>query len=78
MATETMLLILLCLCLAPLPGSSKDSTFTFRLPPGRTECFYEYINQGALLEVEYQVREAIKFEVGVIQVITCLVSISCR
>ena len=43
------------LLLLPLPSLSRDSTFTFHLRPGRIECFYEYVHEGALLEVEYQV-----------------------
>ena len=49
------LLSVLLFVLAPLSALSRDFTFTFRLPAGRTECFYEYVHQGALLEVEYQV-----------------------
>ena len=44
------------LLLALLAGSTaRDFTFTFELPPGRSECFYDYIHEGAFLEIEYQV-----------------------
>ena len=35
---------------------ARDFTFTFRIDPGRSECFYDYIHEGAFLEIEYQVR----------------------
>uniref|UniRef100_A0A8C8S385 Transmembrane p24 trafficking protein 5 n=1 Tax=Pelusios castaneus TaxID=367368 RepID=A0A8C8S385_9SAUR len=34
---------------------SLDSDFTFTLPAGRKECFFQPMQQGASLEVEYQV-----------------------
>jgi len=34
---------------------SRDVTFTLEVKSGTKECFYEYINEGAFLEVEYQV-----------------------
>ena len=37
--------------------SARDFTFTFRIAAGRSECFYDYINKGAFLEIEYQVRD---------------------
>ena len=35
--------------------AARDSTFTIRLASGKSDCFYEYIHEGAFLEVEYQV-----------------------
>lgn len=35
--------------------TARDFTFTIRLAAGKSECFYEYIHEGALMEVEYQV-----------------------
>lgn len=32
-----------------------DSDFTFTLPPGRKECFYQTMKKDASLEIEYQV-----------------------
>ncbi|KAL5479512.1 hypothetical protein EMCRGX_G023039 [Ephydatia muelleri] len=34
---------------------ARDFTYTFQVPAGKTECFYEYVHQGAYLEIEYQV-----------------------
>lgn len=43
-----------------LPGTtsftpSLDSDFTFTLPAGQKECFYQPMPQKASLEIEYQV-----------------------
>lgn len=35
--------------------SARDVTFTFNVPAGKAECFYDYIHEGAFLEIEYQV-----------------------
>ena len=35
--------------------SARDFTFTFKLGAGKSECFYDYIHEGAFLEVEFQV-----------------------
>ena len=37
---------------------ARDYTFTFLLLPGKSECFYDKANGGALLELEYQVSQA--------------------
>ena len=39
--------------------SARDFTFTFKVAPGRSECFYDYIYEGAFLEIEYQVRTSL-------------------
>lgn len=59
-------LLLLLGCLAPLlspPGAAEfspslDSDFTFTLPAGRKECFYQPMRKEASLELEYQVGRA--------------------
>lgn len=42
---------------APAFVSSLDSDFTFTLPAGRKECFFQPMQNEASLEIEYQVRE---------------------
>ena len=34
---------------------ARDYTFTVKLKSGTSECFYDYIHEGAFLEIEYQV-----------------------
>lgn len=36
-------------------SQSLDSDFTFTLPAGRKECFYQTMKKDASLEIEYQV-----------------------
>lgn len=36
-------------------GQSQDSEFTFLLPAGRSECFYQTALKNGTMEVEYQV-----------------------
>ncbi|XP_063795942.1 transmembrane emp24 domain-containing protein 5 [Pseudophryne corroboree] len=36
-------------------SQSVDNDFTFTLPSGRRECFFQPMRQGATLEIEYQV-----------------------
>lgn len=36
-------------------SQSLDNDFTFTLPPGRKECFYQTMKKHASLEIEYQV-----------------------
>ncbi len=36
-------------------SDARDFTFTLKLGAGRSECFYDYIHEGAFLEIEYQV-----------------------
>lgn len=36
-------------------SQSLDSDFTFTLPAGRKECFYQTMKKEASLEIEYQV-----------------------
>lgn len=39
-------------------SQSLDSDFTFTLPPGRKECFFQTMRKDASLEIEYQVRDS--------------------
>ena len=52
-----VLLLLNALVVALLCSDTyaRDYTFTFLLMPGKVECFHDSINEGALLELEYQV-----------------------
>lgn len=38
-------------------GQNKDTEFTFLLPPGATECFFQTTPKNGSMEVEYQVNE---------------------
>lgn len=40
-------------------SQSVDSDFTFTLPAGRKECFYQTMKKDASLEIEYQVKHSI-------------------
>ncbi|XP_066478938.1 transmembrane emp24 domain-containing protein 5 isoform X2 [Tiliqua scincoides] len=58
----------LLLLLLPPPGASgfaiaPDSDFTFTLPPGRKECFFQPMQSDASLEIEYQVLDGAGFDV---------------
>ncbi|XP_030310643.1 transmembrane emp24 domain-containing protein 5 [Calypte anna] len=59
--SRLLLLALGCLALLlPPPGTAEfspslDSDFTFTLPAGRKECFYQPMRKEASLELEYQV-----------------------
>lgn len=45
-------------------GQKKDMAFTFLLPAGRTECFFQTAISGDSLEVEYQVLAGSGLDVG--------------
>ncbi|XP_042172537.1 transmembrane emp24 domain-containing protein 1 [Oncorhynchus tshawytscha] len=45
-------------------GQSQDTEFTFQLPAGRTECFYQTATKNGSLEVEYQVIAGAGLDVG--------------
>ncbi|KAG6932590.1 transmembrane p24 trafficking protein 5 [Chelydra serpentina] len=67
-ASRLLLLLLPNLLLLPPPGAfgfapSLDSDFTFTLPAGRKECFFQTMRQGASLEVEYQVLDGAGLDV---------------
>lgn len=42
---------------------SMDSDFTFTLPPGRKECFFQTMKKDASLEIEYQVLDGAGLDV---------------
>ncbi|XP_060888010.1 transmembrane emp24 domain-containing protein 5 [Labrus mixtus] len=44
-------------------SQSLDSDFTFTLPPGRKECFYQTMRKDASLEIEYQVLDGAGLDV---------------
>lgn len=44
-------------------SQSLDSDFTFTLPPGRKECFYQTMKKDASLEIEYQVLDGAGLDV---------------
>lgn len=44
-------------------SQSMDSDFTFTLPPGRRECFYQTMKRDASLEIEYQVLDGAGLDV---------------
>lgn len=44
-------------------SQSLDSDFTFTLPPGRKECFYQTMKKEASLEIEYQVLDGAGLDV---------------
>lgn len=45
-------------------GQNKDVAFTFLLPAGRTECFFQTAIKGDSMEVEYQVLAGSGLDVG--------------
>ncbi|XP_074688617.1 transmembrane emp24 domain-containing protein 5 isoform X2 [Strix aluco] len=56
------------LLLSPPPGAAEfspslDSDFTFTLPAGRKECFYQPMRKEASLELEYQVLDGAGLDV---------------
>ena len=53
-----VVLLLAAVALLWTHASARDFTFTFKLAAGRSECFYDYIHEGAFLEIEYQVKGA--------------------
>ncbi|XP_062251812.1 transmembrane emp24 domain-containing protein 5 [Platichthys flesus] len=44
-------------------SQSLDSDFTFTLPPGQKECFYQTMRKDASLEIEYQVLDGAGLDV---------------
>lgn len=45
-------------------GQNKDTEFTFLLPPGATECFFQTATENGSMEVEYQVIAGSGLDVG--------------
>ncbi|XP_061489761.1 transmembrane emp24 domain-containing protein 5 [Rhineura floridana] len=63
-----LLLPLLLLLLTTMPGAlgfatALDSDFTFTLPAGRKECFFQPMQREASLEIEYQVLDGAGLDV---------------
>lgn len=56
-----VLAVVLCWCLGSVRsfGLSQDSEFTFQLPAGRSECFFQTAVKNGTMEVEYQVTERV-------------------
>ncbi|XP_020787097.1 transmembrane emp24 domain-containing protein 1b isoform X2 [Boleophthalmus pectinirostris] len=52
-----VLIVILGCCLRPVQcfGGNLDSEFTYLLPPGRSECFFQPAIKNGTMEVEYQV-----------------------
>ncbi|EDO35763.1 predicted protein [Nematostella vectensis] len=46
------------------PSSALKSGFTFRVDPGKRDCFYETIKRNVTLDVEYQVIEGGDLDIG--------------
>lgn len=44
-------------------SQSLDSDFTFTLPAGHKECFYQTMKKDASLEIEYQVIKLLSFHI---------------
>lgn len=44
-------------------SQSLDSDFTFTLPAGHKECFYQTMKKDASLEIEYQVIKSLSFHI---------------
>ncbi len=55
-----LLFLTLSVDLAFAFGQNKDTEFTFLLPPGATECFFQTATENGSMEVEYQVNEIFK------------------
>lgn len=55
----------LSLCVSAISAFSQslDSDFTFTLPAGRRECFYQSMKKDASLEIEYQVLDGASLDV---------------
>ncbi|KAA0708807.1 Transmembrane emp24 domain-containing protein 5 p24 family protein gamma 2 [Triplophysa tibetana] len=55
----------LSLCVSAIStfSQSLDSDFTFHLPAGRKECFYQSMKKDASLEIEYQVLDGASLDV---------------
>lgn len=67
MEAVRLLLCVLSLVFVPVPerfvvlaafSQALDSDFTFTLPAGRKECFFQTMKKDASLEIEYQVTKS--------------------
>ncbi|XP_048024913.1 transmembrane emp24 domain-containing protein 1a isoform X1 [Megalobrama amblycephala] len=59
-----LLFLTLCVDLGFEFGQNKDSEFTFLLPAGATECFFQTTSKNGNIEVEYQVIAGAGLDVG--------------
>ncbi|XP_067312799.1 transmembrane emp24 domain-containing protein 1a [Pseudorasbora parva] len=64
LAACLLLFLTLCVDLGFEFGQNKDSEFTFLLPPGATECFFQTAIKSGSIEVEYQVIAGSGLDVG--------------
>ncbi|XP_016401105.1 transmembrane emp24 domain-containing protein 5 [Sinocyclocheilus rhinocerous] len=55
--------LLLCVSAISAFSQSLDSDFTFTLPAGRKECFFQTMKKDASLEIEYQVLDGASLDV---------------
>ncbi|XP_026109953.1 transmembrane emp24 domain-containing protein 5-like [Carassius auratus] len=53
----------LCVCVISAFSQSLDGDFTFSLPAGRRECFFQTMKKDASLEIEYQVLDGASLDV---------------
>ncbi|XP_042602704.1 transmembrane emp24 domain-containing protein 5 [Cyprinus carpio] len=53
----------LCVCVISAFSQSLDGDFTFTLPAGRKECFFQSMKKDASLEIEYQVLDGASLDV---------------
>lgn len=51
-------------------SQSLDSDFTFTLPAGRKECFYQTMKKDASLEIEYQVIKTLISDIILYDIVT--------
>lgn len=51
-------------------SQSLDSDFTFTLPAGRKECFYQTMKKDASLEIEYQVTKTLISDIILYDIVT--------
>lgn len=53
--TAAAVVFAVCLASVSCLGQSLDTEFTFLLPAGRSECFFQTALKNGTMEVEYQV-----------------------
>lgn len=64
-------------------SQSLDSDFTFTLPAGRKECFFQTMKKDASLEIEYQVSVTYssqappRWRVVAVSMVTCGLPLPC-
>lgn len=50
-------------------SQSLDSDFTFTLPAGRKECFYQTMKKDASMEIEYQVKKTLTTQISLYEIV---------